>query len=176
MRANRTKVRLKDNFVSAQKTVFLFNLNKLDTYSIAMGLAAGGNALGPLFYIVTFGIVSLFISYLTFMNGYKLGVNAIDVIIGEDARRITEAFNTLGIIVVGALAASNIELTTGLKIPMGQESQDLQEVLDGFFPKILPLIMVLLAWYLISFKKITATKVILILTAISAVGVVIGLF
>lgn len=92
------------------------------------------------------------------------------------ARRITEAFNTLGIIVVGALAASNIELTTGLKIPMGQESQDLQEVLDGFFPKILPLIMVLLAWYLISFKKITATKVILILTAISAVGVVIGLF
>lgn len=144
--------------------------------SIAMGLAAGGNALGPIFYIVTFGIVSLLISYLTFMNGYKLGVNAIDVIIGEDARRITDAFNTLGVIVVGALAASNIELTTGLKIPMGDESQDLQEVLDGFFPKILPLIMVLLAWYLISLKKITATKVILVLTAISAVGVVVGLF
>lgn len=144
--------------------------------SIGMGLAVGGNALGPVFYILTYGIVGPLISYLCFMNGYKLGVNAIDVIIGENAKRITDAFNTLGIMVVGGLAASNIMLVTKLKIPMGDETQKLQAVLDGIFPKILPLGMVLLAWYLLTAKQLTATKVIVILTVISAIGVVLGVF
>ncbi len=78
--------------------------------------------------------------------------------------------------VVGGLAASNIALTTALEIPMGEEVQALQTVLDGIFPKILPLAMVLLAWYLLTSKQMTATKVILVLTVISAVGVIIGVF
>jgi mannose/fructose/N-acetylgalactosamine-specific phosphotransferase system component IID len=144
--------------------------------SIGMGLAAGGNALGPIFYILSYGVVGVLISYFAFMNGYKLGVNAIDVIIGENAKRITDAFNILGVMVVGGLAASNIALVTKLKIPMGEEVQALQDVLDGIFPKVLPLAMVLFAWYLLTSKQLTATKVILVLTVISAIGVVIGVF
>ena len=144
--------------------------------SIAMGLSAGGNALGPIFYIISYGIIGPLISYLCFMNGYRLGVNAIDVIIGENAKRITDAFNILGIMVVGGLAASNIALITKIKIPMGDEVQKLQTVLDGIFPNVLPLVMVLLAWYLLTSKQMTATKVILVLTVISAVGVIIGVF
>lgn len=144
--------------------------------SIGMGLASGGNALGPVFYIVSYGIIGPLISYLCFMNGYRLGLNAIDVIIGENAKRITDAFNILGIMVVGGLAASNIALVTKLKIPMGDEVQALQNVLDGIFPKILPLGMVLLAWYLLTSKQMTATKVILVLTVISAIGVILGVF
>lgn len=144
--------------------------------SIGMGLAAGGNALGPVFYILSYGVVGVLISYMAFMNGYKLGVNAIDVIIGENAKRITDAFNILGVMVVGGLAASNIALVTKVKIPMGEKVQALQDVLDGIFPKILPLAMVLLAWYLLTSKQMTATKVILVLTVLSAIGVVIGLF
>lgn len=144
--------------------------------SIGMGLASGGNALGPIFYILSYGVVGVLISYLAFMNGYKLGVNAIDVIIGENAKRITDAFNILGVMVVGGLAASNIALVTKLKIPMGEEVQALQDVLDGIFPKALPLAMVLLAWYLLTSKQLTATKVILVLTVISAIGVAVGVF
>ncbi|MFD1414550.1 PTS system mannose/fructose/sorbose family transporter subunit IID [Oceanobacillus jeddahense] len=144
--------------------------------SIAMGLSAGGNPLGPIFYIVSFGIIGTLISYFAFMNGYKLGINAIDVIIGENAKRITDAFNTLGIMVVGALAASYISLTTKLEIPLGEEVQPLQDVLDDIFPQVLPLGMVLLAWYLLASKQMSATKVILVLTIISAIGVIIGVF
>lgn len=144
--------------------------------SIAMGLASGGNALGPLFYIVSYGIIGTMITYLCFMNGYKLGINAIDVIVGENAKRITDAFNTLGIIVIGGLAASNIFLDTPIVIPMGEESMALQELLDDIFPQILPLSMVLLAWWLLSSKQMTATKVLLILTVIATVGVLIGAF
>lgn len=144
--------------------------------SIAMGMAAGGNAIGPIFYILSYGILGPLISYFSFHYGYKLGVNAIDNIIGDNVKRITDAFNVLGIMVVGGLAAGNIVLNSPLEIPMGESMRTLQSVLDSIFPKILPLSMVLLAWWLVSAKQMTATKVILIITAITSVGVVIGIF
>lgn len=144
--------------------------------SIAMGIAAGGNAIGPIFYIVAYAIIGPLISYLSFFNGYRLGISAIDKIIGDNVKRITESFNILGIMVVGGLAAGNIVLNTQLDIPMGKDIKPLQEVLDGIFPKILPLTMVVLAWWLIAVKQMTATKVILILTAITTLGVLIGVF
>lgn len=144
--------------------------------SIAMGMAANGNPIGPLFYILAYGILGPLISYLSFFYGYKLGVNAIDNIIGDNVKRITDAFNVLGIMVVGGLAAGNIVLNSSLEIPMGESMRSLQSVLDDIFPKILPLSMVLIAWWLVSAKQLSATKVILILTAITTVGVVLGIF
>lgn len=144
--------------------------------SIAMGLANGGNPLGPIFYIISFGIIGPLVSYLCFKYGYRLGVNAVDIVTGENAKRITDSFNVLGIMIVGGLAASYITLATPIKIPMGDEVKPLQDVLDGIFPKVLPLSMVLLSWWLISAKQMTATKVILILTAICTLGVIIGIF
>jgi mannose/fructose/N-acetylgalactosamine-specific phosphotransferase system component IID len=144
--------------------------------SIAMGLATGGHALGPVFYIIAYGIIGPTISYLSFKSGYKLGVRAIDTIIGENAKRITDAFNVVGIMVVGGLAASLIVLKTPLDIPMGDTSQSLKKILNGIFPQILPLSMVLLSWWLISSKQMSPTKVILILTVIVSAGVIVGIF
>lgn len=144
--------------------------------SIAMSLAKGGSVVGPLFYIVAYGIIGPTISYIAFHSGYRLGVNAIDVIVGENSKRITDAFNILGVMVVGALSANTIVLNTIAKIPMGGKTQALQTVLDGIFPKLFPLVAVLFAWWLVSAKQLSATKVILILTAIITVGCLIGLF
>lgn len=144
--------------------------------SIAMGMSSGGNPIGPIFYIIAYGILGTVISYLCFMNGYKLGVNAVDIIVGENAKRITDAFNTLGIMVIGGLAASNIFLSTPIELTMGDEIVPLQEILDDIFPQLLPLGMVLLSWWLLSPKQMTATKVILILTVITTLGVLGGIF
>lgn len=144
--------------------------------SIGMGLASDGSPLGPIFYIVAYGIIGPLISYFSFKSGYSLGVNAVDNVVGEGAKRITDAFNVLGIMVVGGLAASSIVLTTEVNIPLGEEMQPLQEVLDGIFPGLLPLLMVLLSWWLLAKKRTSATKVILILTAIVTVGVLVGFF
>lgn len=144
--------------------------------SIGMGLASGGNPIGPIFYILAYGIIMTAITIVSFQGGYRLGVNALDVITGENAQRLTNALNTFGIIVVGGLAASTVNLASPLKIPMGEEMTPLQDILDGVFPGVLALIMVLLAWYLISVKRMSPTKVLIILTIISAVGVLIGIF
>ncbi|QVI38850.1 PTS system mannose/fructose/sorbose family transporter subunit IID [Lacticaseibacillus casei] len=144
--------------------------------SIAMSLAKGGSPLGPMFYIIAYGIIGPTISYIAFHSGYRLGVNAIDVIVGENSKRITDAFNILGIMVVGALAANTIVLKTIAKIPLGGKSAPLENVLTGIFPDLLPLAMVMFAWWLISAKQMSATKVILIITAIVTVGCLVGFF
>lgn len=144
--------------------------------SIAMSLAAGGSALGPVFYIVAYGIIGPLISYISFRSGYKLGVSAIDTIVGENSKRITDAFNILGVMVVGALAASTIVLKTTAHIPMGGKSASLESVLNGIFPGLLPLGMVLLGWWLVSSKQMSATKVILIMVVIVTIGCLVGLF
>ena len=144
--------------------------------SIGMSLAAGGSPIGPLFYIITWGIIGPAISFFCFRMGYKLGVGAVDMIVGEAARRLTDAFNVLGIMVIGALSAGNIALTTTLNIPMGGEFKPLQDTLDGCFPGILPLIAVLLTWWMLNKKQYSPTKVIIILCVVVSVLCVIGVF
>lgn len=141
-----------------------------------MGLSSGGNPIGPIFYILAYGVTATAITIIAFKNGYKLGVSAIDKVIGENAKRITNAFNTLGIIVVGGLSASTIVLETGIDIPFGDQTKPLQEILDDIFPGLFPLLMVLFAWWLISSKRYSATKVLVILAVVTTIGAAIGLF
>ena len=144
--------------------------------SIGMSLAAGGSPLGPLFYIISWGIIGPLISFVCFRTGYKLCVGAVDMIVGETARRLTDAFNVLGIMVIGALSAGNIALVTTLNIPMGGDWAPLQDTLDGVFPKILPLIAVLVTWWMLDKKQFSPTKVILVLTAAVIVFCLLGVF
>lgn len=144
--------------------------------SIGMSLATNGSPIGPLFYMIAYGIIGPLISFISYRTGYKLGVGAIDVIVGENARRITDAFNILGIMVIGALAAGNIGLTTALNIPLGDEWQPLQATLDGVFPSILPLATVLITWWMLGKKQYSPTKVIVILTVVVSALCLLGVF
>lgn len=144
--------------------------------SIGMSLATNGGPIGPLFYMIAYGILGPLISFISYRTGYKLGVGAIDVIVGENARRITDAFNVLGIMVIGALAAGNIGLTTALNIPLGGEWQPLQATLDGVFPSILPLATVLITWWMLGKKQYSPTKVIVILTVVVSALCLLGVF
>ena len=144
--------------------------------SIGMSLATNGSPIGPLFYMIAYGIIGPLISFISYRTGYKLGVGAIDAIVGENARRITDAFNILGIMVIGALAAGNIGLTTALNIPLGGEWQPLQATLDGVFPSILPLATVLITWWMLGKKQYSPTKVIVILTVVVSALCLLGVF
>lgn len=142
--------------------------------SIAMGLSKDGNPLGPLFYIFSYAIITTIIEIVCFKGGYRLGVSAVDKIVGESAKRLTNMFTVLGTIVIGGLAASTIALKTTVKIPFGSQTKPLETIIDGFFPGLLPLIAVLFTFWLISSKRVSANKVILILTVVAAVGVLIN--
>lgn len=131
--------------------------------SIGMSIAADGSAAGPLFYIVSWLIIGMGLSYGLFRYGYKMGLNALDIFVGENSRRIMDAINVVGIIITGTLAASMISVKTIVQIPMGSEMSALQDTLNGVFPGLLALITVLFTYWMLNKKQYTATKTMLIL-------------
>jgi D-glucosaminate-specific PTS system IID component len=144
--------------------------------SIAIGLSQGGNPLGPIFYIVTYLVTMTAFSYFVFLKGYQLGTKSVEIIVGEAAQHAREAFNLLGSIVVGGVAASYVNLATSWKITSGGKAVIINDVLNGIFPKILPLLLVVFCWALMAKKKMSPLKVMGILIVIAIIGVLLKFF
>ena len=144
--------------------------------SVGMSLASSGSPAGPIFYIISWLVLGLAISYGMFRYGYKMGLSAIDVLAGNESRRLMDAINVLGIIVTGTLAASFISISTIVNIPKGSDYTALSDTLNGVFPKLFPLIFVLFTYWMLNKKQFGPTKVLLILTGIIIVTCLVGLF
>lgn len=146
--------------------------------SIGMSISVKGNPLGVLFYIIAYGAIMFSFNYWMYSKGYELGTSVSDVLIGEHAGRLKNAFNVLGTIVAGGLGANFVKLSTVIKIVNNQSHTvfNVQNTLNGFFPGLLGLLAVLLCYYLISKRGWTANKVLLTLIGAAVLGVLIGVF
>ncbi|EHA1126877.1 PTS system mannose/fructose/sorbose family transporter subunit IID [Vibrio navarrensis] len=145
--------------------------------SIGMALAAGGSMLGPVFYIVAFNAIAIIGSYQLFMKGYKMGAGSVEMLVSHRSTKIREALSLLGVFVMGGVAASYVNLGTGLEF-VTKDGVDInvQVMLDGIFPKLLPLVVVLGTWFAMAKKGLSPVKAMLSLVVISFIGVAIGLF
>ena len=145
---------------------------------IALGLSNNGSPIGAIFYIVTWNIIMTLGMKFLYFKGYELGGKAVEMIVGEKANTIRESVIMPGTIVIGAVAASWINITTSFSMlnSEGGVIIDLQKTLDSVFPKLLPLITVIFCWWLMSKKKVSPTVVMLILVVIAFIGVLIGFF
>jgi len=145
---------------------------------IALGLSGGGSPLGAIFYMITWtSLVTLGMRWL-YYKGYELGGKAVELIVGEQANAIRESVIMLGTVVIGAVAASWINVTTSFQMfnAEGGVIIDLQNTLDGVYPKILSAGAVLFCWWLMTKKKMAPTAVMLLLVVIAFAGVLLGVF
>lgn len=140
--------------------------------SIAMGLSATtGSMAGPLFYCVAWLGVIVPGTWLLFNNGYRLGINAADVVFAGGRKDIiTRGANLVGLIVVGAISAQYVAATSGWAYRSGEMLITFQGVLDQIFPKLLPLLLTLFAWYLLDKKNMKIGRVFIIFIIIAVVG------
>ena len=145
---------------------------------IAIGLAEGGSVVGPIFYIVVWNAIITWFQKWIYNKGYELGGSAVEVIVGEQATALRESVIVMGQVVVGAMAASWIGLQTKIKIADDSEGNPvtLQSKLDGALPKVLPLCFVLLCWWLMAKKGISAIKILLLMIIVGIAGTLIGFF
>ncbi|HBK4769865.1 TPA: PTS system mannose/fructose/sorbose family transporter subunit IID [Serratia liquefaciens] len=145
--------------------------------SIGMALAAGGSVIGPLFYIMAFSLIVIPGSYWLFMKGYHMGSGSVEMLVSSKSSRLREALSLLGVFVMGGVAASYVKLGTGLEfITKDGVNIHLQQMLDGIFPNLMPLIVVLMTWYLMAKRGLSPVKAMLGLLALAAGGVACGLF
>ena len=179
--------------------LFWFTLVPI-TAGITANMAISGNLAGPIIYfLITFG-VQMALRYWLMYWSYDMGTKAIEVLTAN-AREFTHAASMLGVFVVGALTCNYGATKLGIVIPNGQTAEkvkqlviengnivekeveklkdvniDIQAMLDGILPALIPLGLTLMCYFLIKKKGWSPTKCIMLLLVIGIVGCVFGIW
>jgi mannose/fructose/N-acetylgalactosamine-specific phosphotransferase system component IID len=143
---------------------------------------------GPVLYMLVYPLGTYLLSWKIFRTGYKAGLEGVQQFMASgQLDKIMEAVTILGLLVVGALTASfvnaslNIDVKTAAKVfdAATQTYTDgvisvfnLDKLLNSVFPKIVPLALTLLVYYLYTkknWKPIAIMGLILILAVIVTV-------
>ncbi len=146
---------------------------------IALGLSSGGSPVGAIFYIVAWNLIVTLGMRMLYFKGYELGGKAVEFLTGEKSTALRESIMMLGSMVIGAVAASWVSINTVFKMinqETGEVFLDLNAQINSVLPKGLTAAFVIFCWYLISKKKMSPIKVMLLLVVIAFVGVLIGFF
>ena len=78
---------------------------------VAMGMSTGGSPLGAIFYIVVWNLFAYFGMKFLYFKGYELGGKAVDFLVGSQGEALRESITMLGGIVIGAVAATWVNVT-----------------------------------------------------------------
>lgn len=146
--------------------------------AFGISLGAQGNLMGPILYtLLMFGIMFP-IAYIVWMKGYELGKSGLESLLGgNQLKMIITGASAMGAVVLGALAASFVTVSSPLVIQIGEMKLALQaDVFDKLFKGIIPLLITLGTLFLLKNKRMKANTVLLILIVFGAVCGIIGLF
>ena len=145
---------------------------------IAMGMSTGGSPLGAIFYIIVWNLFAYFGMKFMYFKGYELGGKAVDFLIGAQGEALRDSISILGGIVIGAVSATWVSVTTSLQLvnDAGEPYLVLQDKLNEVFPGLLTAIFIVICWYLMAKKQMSPIKVMLILEVVAFVGVLVGFF
>ena len=138
-----------------------------------------GTVIGAIFYIIVWNLFAYFGMKFLYFKGYELGGKAVDFLVGPQGEALRESITMLGGIVIGAVAATWVSIKTSFTMTAAGATKpflELQKTLDGVYPGFLTAVFVILCWYLLSKKKMSPIKVMLLLVVVAFVGVVIGFF
>ena len=145
---------------------------------IALGLSKGGNIAGALFYIVVWNLLVYLGMRFAFFKGYHLGDKAVEFLVGPKGQALRKAISVDGGMVIGAVAATWVSVTTVLEFKNadGEAFLKIQEKIDGVYPGLLTAAFITLCWWLMAKKKVSPNKVMLLLVIIALAGVALGIF
>lgn len=145
------------------------------SFTISFG-AEGNILMGPVLFFVLHMVIMLVIAYKLWMVGYDAGKEGILKLMSSGLLDKVLTFSrTLGAIVIGALAAQFVSVSTPLQLTLGEGIMSIQEnVLDALLLGILPLSITLFTYWLLK-KRLKPTQVLLILLALGIVTGTLGI-
>lgn len=145
---------------------------------IALGMSTGGSPLGAIFYIIAWNLFAYFGMKFLYFKGYQLGGKAVEFLVGAQGEAIRDSVSVLGGMVIGAVAATWVSVTTSFKLynDAGEAYLVLQDKFNEVLPGSLTAAFVMLCWYLMAKKKMSPVKVMLLLVVVAFIGVLVGFF
>jgi len=140
---------------------------------VGASIAIQGNIAGPFVFLLMFNALHFFLRFFLMKYGYNTGVKAISSL-KEQTKKISHAASIVGLLVVGGLIASMVNLKTTMVIAVGSAIGDsavkIQEgVLDAVMPNMLGLAYTLLMYKLLK-KGYSPVKLILITVILGLVA------
>jgi len=145
--------------------------------SIAIGISESGNVLGPVLYSAAFVVIAIVLHRLFFNVGHNQGDEGIAQLLESGAiNKVITGAGIMGCTVMGALAANYVSLNTRLVVSFATGEFDLQaNFLDAIMPKILPLGLTLLVYWLMDKKGVSSTRMLVYIVVLGAVLGAIGI-
>jgi PTS system mannose-specific IID component len=143
--------------------------------SMVLGLALEGNIIAPFLFAFLYLVINYSVCYYMYTLGYKKGDEAIVRFMESGViNKVIRAAGVMGCLVMGALVANFVRLSTTLKVTFktGGEFDIQARFFDAIMPKMLPLILTLVIYKLLRNEKMTSIRITLI---IIAAGIVLGL-
>ena len=139
------------------------------TAGITANMAIEGSVAGPILFLLIFNAVQFGIRYWLMHWSYNLGSKAIDILT-KNAKEFTRSASMLGVFIVGALTSNYGATSLTIEIPNGDAVINIQNILDGVLPQMIPLLMTLMLYFLIKKKKWTPVACIGLLLVIGIIG------
>lgn len=136
-----------------------------------------GNIWGAIIYAVVIIVAAYALSYWKFMFGYKAGSEAImDFLEKGILNKLIKGASIMGCMVMGGLIVNYVTAECGIEIVSSTSTYSIQEsFLDAVCPKILPLAVTMLVYYLLNKRRWSSIKVIGLIIVIGIVGGVTGI-
>jgi mannose/fructose/sorbose-specific phosphotransferase system IID component len=136
---------------------------------LAVTLALTGNVLAPIIFLVGINVIHFWVRWAGLQYGYKLGDGFLERMENLQVQKWMEGAAIVGLMVLGALVASWLNVQTPMVYNMEKATFPVQKMLDGILPKMLPLISTLLVFRFIRKGK-SATIVMIGMVLLGLVG------
>ncbi len=141
--------------------------------AIAAYMAIEGNFAGVLICIAL-GLVMWVLRLKFWSIGYQQGVRFVTSSQSK-LNSVTDAAAALGLVVVGALIASNVKVMVPVTFTIGESVTKLQDIFNKILPNLLPLLLVIVTFWALGLKKMNSTKMVWILIGFSILGAFLGI-
>jgi mannose/fructose/N-acetylgalactosamine-specific phosphotransferase system component IID len=146
--------------------------------SVAVSLAKGGSVLAPIVFLMIYHGFSFPTRWFGLKYGYTLGSKFLETAYESGIiDMLTGAATSIGLIMVGAMVANFVNLTTAIVLAGAGSANPtlLQASLDSIFPKLLPLIVALVTLWAVR-KRVNASWIIVAMLVIGIAGVYLKVF
>lgn len=170
--ANAIKTSLMGPFAGLGDSIF-FVLPKTILGAIAAYMAVEGSPVG-VFICLAVGLAMLIVRKYLWNVGYDQGVKFITQN-QATLNNLTDSASVLGLCVVGALVASMVKANIPLTFTVGEATKGIQETLNSIMPNLVPLLVTAGTYWALGRKKMTSTKMVWIIIAISIIAYALGI-
>lgn len=155
---------------------FFWGTLRLIATGIGTSLALKGNILGPILFLLVFNVPHILARWFFTRWGYVLGTGVLQRIQQSGMMEsLTYGASIIGLMVVGAMTASMIDITIPITFGTGDAKTHVQDIINDIMPCLLPLISFAIVYWLLG-KKVKPLTIIGGIALVGIFGSWIGLF